>query len=286
MNASVRPLLVPAIALAAAGTVALGPALVAPPALSVAQPSLPSVRVADVQLAGIGQEIYYAITPWVQYGVELVQYAVEWIPVIGPPISDQIDINYFRAIQPAVEATVNYLAAVVQDPFNFIAETGAYGNQLYGIGYNWVVAQFNFFFPWLPPIPPLPLASVAAPVSAASFRVSPAATLVEPVTEAPAEPVVAPEPIAEPVVPEVVAIPEPVEVPEVSPVVDPAPEAPAVTPEPRSVEAPEAAPVSETTAAPESAAPAADQTDRPARASRAEARGAGKAARATRGPAE
>lgn len=280
MSVSVRPILVPAVAIAAAGAVALGPALVAPPAVSVAVPAIPAVHIQDVQLAGIGQDIYYAITPWVQYGVELAQYAVGWIPLIGPPIAEQIYINYFLGIQPIVEATVNYLASVVQDPFNFIAETGAYGNQLYGIGYNWVVQQFNFFFPWLPPLPPLPpVASVSAPTAAASHRVSAAAAVVAD-PEAPVE--VAP-----------VADVEPAPVADVEPqtAVDPviAEVAPAVE-----AEVSDSAPVAvgragRVAAAVEVAAPAeatASQPERPSRAVRGEGRDTGKAARATRSAAE
>ncbi|MCB1292210.1 MAG: hypothetical protein KDB45_11975 [Mycobacterium sp.] len=142
--------LAPGVALA----VALGPAVMAPPAPSGPLPSvvLPSVHVEDIQLAGIGQDIYYAITPYVQYAVGGVSYLINFIPPIGGPIAAQININYFQGVQPIVEATVNYLAAIVQDPFSFPAATSAYGQQLYGIGYNWVDAELQFF--GLPPLPP------------------------------------------------------------------------------------------------------------------------------------
>ncbi|MCB9409825.1 hypothetical protein [Mycolicibacterium sp.] len=154
---STSSLLAPGVALA----VALGPAVVAPPAPSDPLPRvvLPSVHIEEIQLAGIGQDIYYAITPYVQYAVGGVSYLINFIPLIGGPIAAQININYFQGVQPIVEATVNYLAAVVQDPFNFPAATGAYGRQLYGIGYNWVDAELQFF--GLPPLAPLaPAASV------------------------------------------------------------------------------------------------------------------------------
>lgn len=156
MSSALRPLLVPGIALATAGVVALGPALVAPPALSVAPPApLPAVHIEDIQLAGIGQDIYYAITPTVQYAVGGVSYLVNFIPLLGGPSAAQININYFQGIQPIVESTVNYLAAVVADPFNFFPTTGIYASQLYGIGYNWVSAELQFFgFAPLPPLPP------------------------------------------------------------------------------------------------------------------------------------
>jgi hypothetical protein len=179
--------LTPGIALAAAGVVALAPAVLAPPTLGVAQPTLPVVHLHDIQLAGIGQDIYYAITPTVQYAVGGVSYLINFIPLLGGPTAAQININYFQGIQPVVEATVNYLAAVVQDPFNFFAATGVYGDQLYGIGYNWVDAELRFF--GLPPLPPLPpaAASVTAPARAAAaqrVRDEPAAVAPEVVPQA------------------------------------------------------------------------------------------------------
>jgi hypothetical protein len=162
--------LTPGIALAAAGVVALAPAVLATPAPGFGQPTLPVVQLHDIQLAGIGQDIYYAITPTVQYAVGGVSYLINFIPLLGGPTAAQININYFQGIQPVVEATVNYLAAVVQDPFNFSAATAVYGDQLYGIGYNWVDAELRFF--GLPPLPPLPpaAASGTAPARAAAAQ--------------------------------------------------------------------------------------------------------------------
>ncbi|MEI7543378.1 MAG: hypothetical protein WCJ53_01030 [Mycobacteriaceae bacterium] len=170
MSVSARSLLVPGVAMVAASAVALGPSLVAPPAVTLAQPTIavPTVHIDDIRLAGIGQDIYYAIQPWVAYGVELAQWATAWIP----PVSSQIGILYFAGIQPVVEATVNALAGIVQNPFNIIATLSAYGASLGVIGYNFVAAEAAWLgFP-LPPLPPLPpLASVSgssAPLAAAA----------------------------------------------------------------------------------------------------------------------
>ena len=153
MSVSARPLLVPAIVLATAGAVALSPALVpAPPA-----PAPASVHIENVQLAGIGQDIYNSATPYVQYAVGGVSYLVNFLPLVGAPTAAQININYFQGIQPVVAATVNYLAGVVQNPLNFIATTAAYGTALYDIAYNWVSAQAVWI--GLPPLPPLPPAA-------------------------------------------------------------------------------------------------------------------------------
>ena len=164
-----RPFLAP-MALAAASVLALAPAVVAPTEL----PAPPRVQVTDVALTGIGQDIYYAITPVVQEAVGGVSYLVNFVPLIGGPIAAQININYFQGIQPVVEATVNYLAATVQNPLNVIDNTAAYGSTLYDIGYNWVSAEAVFF--GLPPLPQLPqtAAAVTAPRPAASRTGSPA----------------------------------------------------------------------------------------------------------------
>ena len=66
MSVPVRPLLMPGVALAAATALTLGPAVVAPPAVTSVASTVqaPTVRIDNIQLAGIGQTIYYAITPW------------------------------------------------------------------------------------------------------------------------------------------------------------------------------------------------------------------------------
>lgn len=186
MAVSVRSLLVPSVALAATSSIALGSMLAAPPAVTLARPvvQVPAVHIEDIQLAGIGQDIYYAIQPWVQYGVELAQWATVWIP----PVSSQIGILYFDGIQPVVEATVNALAGVVQNPFNIIGVLSAYGATLGVIGYNFVAAEAAWLgFP-LPPLPPLPpLASVSrssAPSATARSARGPRAAAVATVVSA------------------------------------------------------------------------------------------------------
>lgn len=171
MRVSSRPLLIPAIVLATAGAVALSPALVPAPAAPAPAPA--SVHIENVRLAGIGQDIYNSVTPYVQYAVGGVSYLVNFLPLVGAPTAAQININYFQGIQPVVAATVNYLAGVVQNPLNFVATTAAYGTALYDIAYNWVSAQAVWI--GLPPLPPLPPAAAVAP-RAASARAVAAAT--------------------------------------------------------------------------------------------------------------
>jgi hypothetical protein len=171
MSMSIRSALVPAVAMATVGAVALSPVLVAAPGQSVL-PAVPSiVRTADVALAGIGQDIYYAITPTVQYVVGGGSYLINFIPLIGGVIAAQININYFQGIQPVVEATVNYLAGVVQDPLNFVPTTAIYASTLYDIAYNWVSAELQWVglspLPLLPPLPSSALAGESAPAPTA-----------------------------------------------------------------------------------------------------------------------
>ena len=151
-----RPFLAP-VALATAGVLALTPAVMVP----AEQQAPPRVQVTDVALSGIGQDIGGPITPVLQEAVGGVSYLVNFVPLIGGPIAAQININYFQGLQPVIEATVNYLAAVVQDPFNVINSTANYGSTLYDIGYNWVSAEAVFF--GLPPLPPLPQSAAAGP---------------------------------------------------------------------------------------------------------------------------
>ncbi|CAN1506576.1 hypothetical protein MCEMIE22_00657 [Mycobacteriaceae bacterium] len=157
MSMSIRSALVPAVAMATIGAAALSPVM-ATPGQSVlsAVPSI-DVRTADIELAGIGQDIYYSITPTVQYVVGGGSYLINFVPLIGGVIAAQININYFQGIQPVVEATVNYLAGVVQDPLNFGPTTAIYASTLYDIAYNWVSAQLQWVgLTPLPPLPPLP----------------------------------------------------------------------------------------------------------------------------------
>ena len=156
MSVSVRRLMVSAVAVGTAGVLAVTPIA------GAEQVSPPVVHIQDIAFAGVGQDIYNAITPTVQYVVGGGSYLINFIPIIGGPIAAQININYFQLIQPTVAATVNYLAGVVQDPVNVIPTTQAYGVTLYDIGYNYVSAQLRF----LGLQPPAPLPPIAASVRA------------------------------------------------------------------------------------------------------------------------
>ncbi|MCE9514693.1 MAG: hypothetical protein K8R24_01905 [Mycobacterium sp.] len=184
MNLSTRSLLVPGTALATAGVLALAPSVVAPAPTSLAAPlaDVPMVQISDIQLAGIGRDIYNEITTFVQYTVTSAQYWIALVPVIGPPIADQVGINYFGLIQPVIANTVYVISDIIANPVNLIAYGATYFSQLGYIGYNWASDQAQFFgLPPFPPIPaPPPLASVKAPTRGGATAPSPAAAVEAP----------------------------------------------------------------------------------------------------------
>lgn len=171
MSVSVRSLLIPGMVLATAGTMVLTPvgAPFAQPA-----PAVPAIHVEDIALAGIGRDIYNSITDFVQYTVESAQFWIDLIPVIGPPLADQLGIVYFQGIQPLIASTVYYVSDLIANPLNFVALTADYGSNVFYTGYNFVSAEAQYIgLPGLPPIPtPPPLASVAAPSRGAAAAVA------------------------------------------------------------------------------------------------------------------
>lgn len=164
MSVSARSLLIPGVALAVAGGLALAPAMTSAPmsAPTFSTVAVPSIHIEEIQLAGVGREIYDSITNFVQYTVSSAEFWIDLIPVIGPPLADQLNINYFEGIQPLIAATVYFISDVIDNPLNFLQLAVDYGSNLFYTGYNWVSAQSQFFgLGGLPPIPvPPPLASV------------------------------------------------------------------------------------------------------------------------------
>jgi len=164
VNVSLRPLLVPAVAIAAAGAVAFGPTIVAPPALTVAQPviAMPTVHVDDIQLAGFGVDLYYALNGWVQFGVQVAQDFFWWNPGIATGIG-----NFYAALQPIVETTVNFLATLTQGPAAILGSLTTFVSNLIGIDLSSLTGLLG--------LASLP---VAAAPSAASVGAAPARTSV------------------------------------------------------------------------------------------------------------
>ena len=148
---------------------------------------------------------YQAIQYWVDYGVQLSSYVLQFVP-FGYQISSQINIFYYNLIRPIANSVVyGLIVPVVNDPLN----PASYVNGLITVGQasvaaaiNTGIAEFNQFFGWLiPPLPPRPLVSTAA-VAKASAPEAATAKSAEPVADppidvAPAEtPTKLPEPAA------------------------------------------------------------------------------------------
>ena len=165
MSVSIRAVLMPGGALAAVAAVALAPTLVAPTA-APEQPhvAVPAVYIADVQLAGIGRDIYNSASAVVQGLAQWAQWAVGIIPFLGSGIAAQINLIYAELIQPLIGNTVYALSDIIANPLGLLTTAGSYvSNQVY-IGYTFVASEIRFFGlpPILGPMPkPPPLASVA-----------------------------------------------------------------------------------------------------------------------------
>lgn len=196
MSVSARSFLIPAAALATAGAVALTPAMTSATSTAAVAPALtaaavPAIHIEEIQLAGIGRDIYDSITNFVQYTVSSAEFWIDLIPLIGPPLADQLNINYFEGIQPLIASTVYFISDVIANPLNVLELAVIYGQNLFYTGYNWVSAQSQFFgLPPLAPIPvPPPLASVSPGGRGAAAAVEApavAAPVTEEATDAPA----------------------------------------------------------------------------------------------------
>jgi hypothetical protein len=113
-----------------------------------------------------------AVLSWIDYGVDLADYALGFIPGLNL-IGDQISIVYYSLVRPVANSfVVDLVAPVVNDPLNI----NSYVNGLVTLGsvtvnslINLGINEFNYFFGWLvPPLPPLPLAAQTASATAAS----------------------------------------------------------------------------------------------------------------------
>jgi hypothetical protein len=112
-----------------------------------------------------------AVLPWIDYGVDLTDYVLGFIPGISV-LGDQISIVYYSLVRPVANSfVVNLVAPIVNDPLN----PAVYVNGLITLGsvtvtslINLGINEFNYFFGWLiPPIPPIPLAAPTSTTAAA-----------------------------------------------------------------------------------------------------------------------
>lgn len=170
--------------------------------------------------------IYQWIQYWVDYGVELTQYVLQFIPY-GYLIGDQVGIVYYNLVRPISDSVVyQFIDPVVNDPLNiwsYINGAVAVGSTTVTALINTGIAEFNYFFGWLiPPLPPLPFAAEVTTEEDPQLRTL---TFAEPepepdVTEPEPEPDVVPEAAVAPPEVQEKTTPEPTEpaVAEVTPV--------------------------------------------------------------------
>ncbi|OBG16562.1 hypothetical protein A5765_07500 [Mycolicibacterium celeriflavum] len=127
-----------------------------------AAPSPPAAEpvVGATSLGNAVVNAWNAVLPWIDYGVELADYVLGFIP-FGSLIGDQIDIVYFSLVRPVANSfVVDLVGPVLNEPLN----PASYVNGLLTLGavtvtslINLGINEFNYFFGWLvPPIPPLP----------------------------------------------------------------------------------------------------------------------------------
>lgn len=160
----------PATALTASGIVALSAAFAAAPPTLSAAPSLAPLMQIDMErvaLAGFIADIYNQIEPIVAGAVDSLEAAVGAVPVVGPPIADQIDIVYTYA-QQAVGGTVYWADDLVTplaqgqfwplsgDPGNYLAgalnSTTVWASDLVNTAIGFIQAEIDYFGGVLPNI--------------------------------------------------------------------------------------------------------------------------------------
>ncbi len=97
---------------------------------------------------------YLAIEPWVQYGFQLLSYAVGYVPWVGF-LAPQINFLY-NLIEPIVQSglfnILDWLTGMIsfsQGLSNFFAATASSIN-------FFIQTEINWFLGFLPPLPPLP----------------------------------------------------------------------------------------------------------------------------------
>lgn len=131
MSISIRTLLVPGVAFATAGAMALGPAMVAPPAVTLAQPvvQLPVVTIPDVQLAGFTLDLYNALNGWAEFGVQVAQDFFFWNPGFATLIG-----SFYTSLEPIVTAVVSFIDTLASGPADIIGALTSLVSSVLGIG--------------------------------------------------------------------------------------------------------------------------------------------------------
>jgi hypothetical protein len=135
----------------------------------------PSAQAALAGLPGIQNAIinaYNVINPWIDYGVNLAQYAVGWIPVVGI-FAPQIGIFYYNLIEPITTSAVYNIAYVLGGTIGLGQGISNVINDSINAGIGFVNAEINWALSFLPPLPPFPFA--AAKTTALTVTAQPTA---------------------------------------------------------------------------------------------------------------
>jgi hypothetical protein len=162
----------------------------------------PSAQAALVGIPGVQNAIinaYEVINPWIDYGVNLAQYAVSWIPVASF-FAPQIGIFYYSLIEPIMTSVVYNTAYVLGGSIGLVQGISNVINDSVNAGIGFVNAQINWALSFLPPLPPLPFA--AAQTTALKVAAEPAAATTDVAVAAKHEPAVATSSVATPAEPE------------------------------------------------------------------------------------
>jgi hypothetical protein len=100
------------------------------------------------------ENLYNLVEPYVQYGFQLLSYAVGFVPYVGI-LAPQI-MYFYNLFEPIVQAalfnTLDWLSGAIsfgQGLSNFFATTSASIN-------FFIQTEINWFLSFLPPLPPLP----------------------------------------------------------------------------------------------------------------------------------
>lgn len=178
---------------------------------TAAAAAAPATQAALVGLPGLQNAIinaYTLINPWIDYGVDVAQYALSWVPVASF-FAPQIGIFYYSLIEPIMTSAVYNTAFVLGGTIGLVQGITNVINDSINAGMGFVNAQINWALSFLPPLPPIPLAAAQTTTLkvAAAATAEPAAQTAdttvadkhEPTTATPVEP--AAKPAAEPAEP-------------------------------------------------------------------------------------
>jgi hypothetical protein len=102
---------------------------------------------------------YNTIMPWVDWGVEVAQWAVGWVPWVGWVGADQIGLFYFDLIRPIITSAVYNTAYVIGGSVGFFPAIGNFINDTGNAINGFIHAEINWALSFLPPLPPLPFAA-------------------------------------------------------------------------------------------------------------------------------